>query len=152
MSFRDQAFGQRVHRLGDQAEAVFEMTYPRGWARYGLNRPGISLKDVPPFIRYTPDYLTSHGAVEVQGFGRDKTAKFKVGKLESLEEWNAHFPVTFFLYDSSAEEFGYLSLADVMSACRDSGTLLTFPEGAPYWAVPKGELGVPEWAALTLPS
>lgn len=149
MSFRDGSFKQRFGQMGDEAEAMFEATYPRGFERYGLNRPRVGLKEVPPFIRFTPDYLTAHGLVEVQGFGRDQLAKFKVAKLEALTEWDAIFPVTFFFYDKTNSRYGYSPLTDVLDVIAEGqADLRLFPEGTPYWAVPANELEV-EWAEHT---
>lgn len=128
--------------MGDEAEAVFEMVYGKGFEAYGLRRPKVSLRQVPPFVRFTPDYLTSDGLIEVQGFGQDQVCKFKVGKLSALEEWNAQFGVTFFLYDKTNQRFGYISLGPLMELLPTKGTLTTFPEGTPYWAVPADELPV----------
>lgn len=150
MSFKDGNFRQRFGAMGDEAEAVFEATYPRAWTRYGLNRPAIQLKDVPPFIRFTPDYLTSHGAVEVQGFGNDQLAKFKVVKLDALVEWDEIFPVTFFLYDKTNQRYGYSPLYSILSTIQEgNGDLRTFPEGTPYWALPAEGLGIEQWAVHT---
>lgn len=147
VSFKDQSFQRRFAGMGDEAEAVFERVYPRGWARYGLSRPRIALNLVPAFIRFTPDYVTSHGLVEVQGFGTDQVCKFKTDKIDALTQWSEHFPVTLFLYDKTNQRYGYMPLGDVTAACQIDGELKTFPEGATYWAIPAANLGI-DWTDL----
>lgn len=134
-SFNKQGFVARSTTMGDEAEAVFERAYPQKWVRFGINRPPINVKLVPPFVRYAPDYLTSKGLVEVQGFGRDQIAKFKLGKLEALTEWNDKFRVDFFLWDSSNQRYGWVRLAELDEALIAHGSAMTFHEGNPYTAL-----------------
>lgn len=150
MSFRDGNWNSRFGALGDQAEAVFEAVYEQKWTRYGLNRPEVSLAGVPAFIRYTPDYLTNRGLVEVQGFGRDQVAKFKLDKILALCDWHESFRVDFFIYDSYHKRFGWVRFMDAFQACSTSGggELRHFPEGNPYWAVAAEDLPVIAWVNL----
>lgn len=141
-SFRDQGWVARFGALGDEAEGIFEATYPEGWARFGLNRPPIRLSSVPPFIRYTPDYLTSKGLVEVQGLGRDQTFKLKVDKLAALHQWAEHFRVDLFVWDSSKRRYGWLRLDELDWALLNEGRTREFAEGKPYRALAAGKLPV----------
>lgn len=139
MSFKDGGFAQRYEQMGDQAEAVFEEHYRQGWVRFGLNRPPLQMGALPPKIRYTPDYLTSKGLVEVQGFGRDQVAKFKRDKIEALLSWHRDFRVDFFLWDSTNRRYGWVRLPQLVTDFRKHH-VLQFPEGTEYFAVPAGEL------------
>ena len=132
----------RLGKMGDQAEAVFEEVYPQKWARFGLSRPPINLAKVPGFIRYTPDYITAKGLVEVQGFGKDQTAKFKTSKLDALRLWAEVFRVDFFLWDSHLQRFGWVRLPELDVALAEHGARLSFHEGNPYFAIPAGRLPV----------
>lgn len=141
MSFKDGSFSQRFGALGDEAEAVFEEVYPAAWTRYGLNRPSVPMNKLPAYIRYTPDYLTSRGLVEVQGFGTDQTAKFKQDKLAALSQWHLAFRVDFFLWDSYQKRYGWLRLPDLMAVIRQRHAA-TFPEGKLYFALKADELPI----------
>ena len=145
-TFKDQPFARRFDAMGDAAEQVFEQTYPLGWARYGLNRPPINLATVPPIVRYTPDYITSKGLVECQGFGRDQTYKMKQGKWEALLTWNLMFRTDLFVWDSFNRRYGFVRLSD-LSDVLSSGRIpiRQFPEGTAYWAVVVDQLPVVEW-------
>lgn len=136
MSFRDGSFGQRFAKMGDEAEGIFEATYPQGFARYGINRPPINLGTVPEMIRFTPDYLTSKGLVEVQGFGRDQTVKMKVIKWSSMWRWhNEVFRTDLFLWDTTNKRYGWVRLPELGEAMYEHGELRAFPEGTDYWAL-----------------
>lgn len=90
-TFSAREWKERERTLGDPAENAFEAwCKKRGHkqASYGLRRPDVDLSYVPPFVRYTPDFLTQFGLIEVQGCGRDQTFKFKHEKLGALEEWH----------------------------------------------------------------
>lgn len=133
VSFKDQQFAQRFAAMGDQAEGVFESVYPEGLARYGINRPPINLKNVPEFIRFTPDYLTGKGLVEVQGFGRDQRFKLKDSKLEALRQWHDTFRTDLFVWDSHNKRYGWVRLPELEDALNLHGTADAFDGGAnPY--------------------
>ena len=136
MSFKDRGWNARFAEMGDQAEAKFEEVCDRGFVRYGLNRPPLRMSMLPPFVRYTPDYLTSRAFVEVQGFGRDQTFKLKVDKYEALAEWAQQHPVDLFIYDSHNDRHIQLSLDEVYDVIMASGHLDRFPEGKAFWSVP----------------
>lgn len=142
MSFKDRPFNQRFAALGDQAERVFEETYGEGWVRYGLNRPPINLARVPSYLRYTPDYMTAKGLVEVQGFGKDQTFKLKHEKAEALDEWayiDRDWPLFFFVYDSHHKQYAWVEYPTLMGYVARA-TTLTFPEGKKYYAWNKHDL------------
>lgn len=138
--------------MGDEAEGVFEATYPQGFVKFGLSRPPVNLARVPPFVRYTPDYLTAKGLVEVQGFGRDQTFKLKDDKLVALKEWNAAtaWRVDVFVWDSKNKRYGWIRLPELIGQVQAGGAKLEiFPEGKAYWAIPAAELRVAEWTEFT---
>lgn len=144
MSFRDRPFSERFEKLGDEAESIFESVYSHGFVKYGLSRPPINLATVPEFIRYTPDYLTSKGLVEVQGFGRDQTFKLKEDKYGALCDWHywAEVRVDLFVWDSWNREYGWIRLLDLTT---EDAEIRHFPEGKPYYAWQAKDLPVIEW-------
>jgi len=146
-SFKDKPWSHRVNQLGDQAETVFEQTYPQGWARYGFNRPPINVAMVPEFVRFTPDYVTAKGLVEVQGFGRDQTFKLKHNKWAALQVWHDMFRTDLFVFDSTNSRYGFIRMVD-MQDLLEHGRIpeLQFEnDGNRYWAVPADALPVVEW-------
>lgn len=145
MSFKDRAFTERLLSLGDEAEGIFESVYSHKFDRYGLNRPGTGLASVPPFVRYTPDYLTSKGLVEVQGFGRDQTFKLKEDKWAALLQWErcSRWRVDLFVWDSWFKRYGWVRLVDLASDTHWVPGL--FPEGKSYRAWEAKWLPVIEW-------
>lgn len=147
MSFKDEGWSSRYAALGDEAEAVFESVYSHGFVRYGLNRPKINLASVPPFIRYSPDYLTSRGLVEVQGFGRDQTFKIKKDKFQALLDWQqfAQWRVDLFVWDSWNREYGWVRLPELLT--DDNYSMGAFPEGKVYYAWQAKDLPVIEWCS-----
>ena len=120
--------------MGDIAERKFEEESAVKWVRYGLCRPPINMAMLPPQLRYTPDYLTAQGLIEVQGLGQDQTLKVKHDKLEALRWWNRVHPVFMFVYDSHKDRYSMLSLKDLAKRCRLSETE-QFPEGKSYFAI-----------------
>jgi len=134
-SFKDQSWQNRVNTLGDIAESKYEETAKVSFERYGLNRPAVSLRLLPLMIRHTPDYLTSHGLVEVQGFGRSQLCHMKLDKLDALKQWNKVFPVDLFWYDSLNDRTCQIPLKDFIKLIKNA-QIKTFPEGHEYYAVP----------------
>lgn len=133
MSFHTQTFANRFNVMGDEAEGIFESLQSVGCVRFGLNRPPIGLKQVPPFIRYTPDYLQHDRLVEVQGVGGDGLIKLKCDKHAALLQWNSLFPVDLFVWDSKNRRATQFPILDFpVSTCQ----LALFPEGKPYFALP----------------
>lgn len=144
-SFKDKDWNQRYESMGDEAEAVFEAAYPQGFVRFGLDRPPLRMMDLPTKIRYTPDYLTGKGLVEVQGLGRDRKMKVKLEKLASLQEWAKDFRVDLFLWDRTAERFGFVRLPDLATALYNGGNVGHFPEGKAYLWLHVDDVPVCTW-------
>jgi hypothetical protein len=144
--FHEKKWSQRFGAMGDEAEAVFESVWPRGFARYGLNRPPIQVAALPLKLRYTPDYITSTGLVEVQGFGRDGMFRFKVEKYRSLVQWAADWAVDVFLWDKTKKQHTTVALEDI-EAILASAQAGVYPEGKPYWKIPAASLDT-EWTSF----
>lgn len=143
MAFNQRHFGQRFLEMGDEAENIFEEVYEQGFVRIGLNRPPIHMASLPPVVRHIPDYLTSKGFVEAQGFGRDGLAKFKVEKVHSLRRWHDLFRVDFFLWDSHTRRYGWVRMGELLERVSEPGVeLKEFHDGPKYWAVPLDVLPV----------
>lgn len=144
--FRDQPLHTRKGTMGDIAEAVFEAVYPQGFTRYGINRPPIAVAMIPEFVRFTPDYLTSKGFVEVQGFGKAQQFNLKVAKYEALNEWHSVFRVDLFAYDSHNGRYGFIRLHDFLDAYEAHGHDGAYDGGRnPYIGVPAKHLPVDRW-------
>lgn len=137
--FRNRNFDDRLKKggMGDLAEGVFEQVYPKAWDRMGFNRPKTPMQGMAPFIRYTPDYMTYHGPVEVQGFGNDQTAKIKVDKLQALREWDSIQETRLFLFDSKNNRWAMLTIEQVLDLVEDDLVVIdSFPEGKQFYAIP----------------
>lgn len=145
--FRNQSFAGRFAAMGDEAEGVFEAVYPEGFVRFGINRPPINLANVPAKIRYTPDFLTGRGLVEVQGFGKDQILKLKHDKLNALWAWHEDFRVDLFVWDSTNKEYGWVRLPELDDAITAHAVEAMFPENKPYWALHSMDIPVIEWLA-----
>jgi len=133
-SFKDRSFSQRFGAMGDEAEGKFEERHEGKFVRYGLNRPPISMAMLPPMLRYTPDYLTSHGLIEVQGVGKDRKLKLKIDKALSLQQWHQTFKLTFFVWDSTKLDSIYIPW-DELYPVLPKMPIEMFPEGKPYWSI-----------------
>lgn len=133
MAFKDQSFNHRLGAMGDEAESVFEAAYPNGYVRTGLCRPPIQVHALPIQVRYIPDYLTSNGWVEVQGFGRDQTVKLKMEKYQALIWWSWLWPVSLFLWDKTNKRYTILELSALP---LEHANMDVFPEGKEYLAIP----------------
>jgi hypothetical protein len=123
MSYKDKTWTEREGFLGDEAEKQFEhwsMHYDLGYERYGLLRPNLDMRELPAELRYTPDYLTEYGFVEVQGCGHDGLLKFKHDKLDALKWWDKIYPVTFWLWNSATSTDAQCGLRDVLDRTMDS--------------------------------
>ena len=90
-TFHQKPWEQRYNEMGDQAESVFEGSSKIAFARYGLDRPGWNIVGMPEMIRYTPDYITPGGFVEVMGFGKDQCLRLKVLKWRALQAWHLYW-------------------------------------------------------------
>lgn len=136
MSFHQQGWDTRFQSMGDQAEGLFEAVWPRGWARYGLNRPPIQMHRLSLKLRYTPDYITSYGLIEVQGFGRDRKLKIKHEKFSALHRWESEGDkVMFFFYDSVLDQWCTVDLDVMVAACAEHGEVGVYPEGKTYVSI-----------------
>lgn len=135
--------------MGDEAERIFELTYPQNWDRFGLDRATINLAKVPEVIRFSPDYITAKGFVEVQGFGRDQKFKLKDAKLQALAWWHDSFRTDLFVWDSHNGRYGWLRFDDIFWALRDGGTADAFDGGRnPYRWLKADDLPVVDgWTA-----
>jgi len=157
MSFRDQPLSKRWASMGDEAEGVFERVYTQvvkqNFVRYGLDRAPINTSRISPFIRYSPDYLTARGLVEVQGFGTDQTFKMKLCKLTALVEWRQWADVHVFVYDSKFDEYAWVRVDDLQefTSFENDFEIRTFPEGKAYYAIAKWTLPVTEEGWRTAP-
>jgi hypothetical protein len=145
MSFKDQQFDARYQQMGDEAEQKFEATHPRGWVRYGLDRPPIQVWKLPEFIRYTPDYLCTDGLYEVQGCGQDGLIKIKLEKLGALRQWNTLCPTYLWLWDRTNQQYARLSVQDAINGTQVFKKGM-FPEGKEYWVLPVK--WIPDWYAV----
>lgn len=140
-AFKDQAFHDRVNRMGDECESVFEDTYAAGFVRFGLNRPPLKMSSLPAVIRHTPDYLTTRGLVECQGHGGDQIAKFKTGKLQALSVWHhSIMRVDFFLWDSKFKRYGWVRLPDLLNSVHINMLAQFENDGNEYFAFPVNDL------------
>lgn len=120
--------------MGDEAEGVFEAVYPKGYVRYGLKRPPIQVGALPLKLRYTPDFVTSTGLIEVQGFGKDKTLRLKLEKYRALCQWSADWHVDLFLWDKTKKRWAIIALEDLEAALAGAEVDL-YPEGKAYWKI-----------------
>jgi hypothetical protein len=144
--FSEQNLAARKGTMGEIAEAVFEATYPQGWCRWGIDRPPIQVAKVPAFVRFAPDYLTSKGFVEVQGFGKDQKIKLKHAKYDALNEWHGIFRVDLFFYDSHNSRYGFVRLHDFIDAYEEHGYEGAFDDGLnPFMGLKAEHLPVDRW-------
>jgi hypothetical protein len=139
--FRNQSFAARMGAMGDEAEAAFEAAHQGGFVRFGLNRPPVAVQQLPTLIRYTPDYLTSKGFVEVQGLGSDRIAKIKIEKAVALQQWHSIFDLELFLWDSKRNVHRYLPWSELWPILP-SLSIAHFPEGKPYWELNIDDCGI----------
>lgn len=140
MAFHEQGFQSRYHKMGDEAEAQFEAEYENGWERFGLSRPNLSVSMLPMMVRHAPDYITSHGFVEVVGVGRDRILKMKVDKAIALQQWHCIFNVRLYVWDSKRKRSMTLDW-DQFWPTLPTYPIELFSEGKPYWAVQVDGLG-----------
>lgn len=124
MTFSDKNWEQRETVLGDPAETAFEKYAHRrqlAVVRYGLCRPPINMARVPVQLRYTPDYLTDVGLIEVQGCGHDQTFKFKHDKLWAVSQWEKLDSMWWFLWNQPHNTHAVVSHAAIIRLCSDQG-------------------------------
>lgn len=145
MTFKDQTWNSRLKTMGDIAESAFEKLYKGRWARFGLLRPPLNVGQLPPAIRFAPDYVTQDNFIEVQGVGSDQTLKLKYNKLKALEFWQQLMPVHLWVWNTQTQEPVEFLLADVDDLLGSGAIeIRTFPEGTPYFALPVSEVAYGE--------
>jgi hypothetical protein len=138
-NYSTKAWGTRLDKMGDDAEAAFERNSGEKWIRYGLCRPPFSVGKLPLMTRYTPDYIDDGLAfVEVQGCSPRAGIKLKCEKMVVLQtSWAPLLPVDMFFWDSSRDKYMRIPLNDLMRMTKsDQVTIGTFkdPGGEkPYW-------------------
>jgi hypothetical protein len=138
LKYSSQPWESRLGTLGDPAETEFEARSKLGFVRIGLKRPPIRVRDLHPYVRQLPDYLTTNGWVEVMGMGEDGILKLKVIKLEALNFWGLLMPLTLWVWDSHKKRYAKVSL-ERLNDLAVSAKIGFFPEGTPYY-----ELRIPE--------
>lgn len=144
-SFKDQNWEERVEVLGDPAERRFQEYASRrelGVVKYGLDRPPVDLSRTSTFVRYTPDFLTDEGLVEVQGCGRDQLFKFKHEKLRALLQWQRHDHVNVWLWNQPLDDWRQLPVTRIYAMCSDGASRRSLREDGvfdgtkPYSSIP----------------
>lgn len=147
MSHSGQSWSSRFKTMGDEAEKIFEEIYPQAWDRYGWNRPSVPVHHFPLKIRYTPDYATSKGLVEVMGLGSKRVLKLKAEKLQAMWEWGHDFRVDLFVWDRTESRYGFCRLHDIEDLCYngDIPTARFDNDNKLYFAIPVDQLPVAEW-------
>tara|TARA_Y100001951_G_scaffold104590_1_gene116684 strand:+ start:2083 stop:2547 length:465 start_codon:yes stop_codon:yes gene_type:complete len=134
--FSDLPFSQRMEKMGDEAEGVFEQVHDK-WARYGFDRPPFTIQNLPLAVRYSPDYVQENPMrfVEVLGMGRNGL-KLKLEKIRALSWWNMVMPVWLFAWSSHKQEHTELPLDLLLTIIdRNDVPLGKFREGKTYFNV-----------------
>jgi hypothetical protein len=139
MAYLDQPWESRFGTLGDKAEAEFEARYKLGFVRTGIKRPPLRVRDLHPYVRQMPDYLTSKGWIEVMGLGEDQVLKLKIEKLSALRFWGMLMPVSLWVWDSHLKRSVEVPL-ERLEALAANAKVGFFPEGNVYYAIPAKEL------------
>lgn len=139
MGYSDAPWEARYATLGDVAEAEFEAHYKLGFVRTGLKRPPVRVRDLHPYVRQLPDYLTSRGWVEVMGLGEDQILKLKIDKLAALRFWGMLMPVVLWVWDSHKRRHAEVPL-ERLEKLAAKAKVSFFPEGALYYELPAAEL------------
>lgn len=138
--YRDKPFQQRMSTMGDISEQYFEAIAPLGRAaRFGWNRPSVTMSNMSETIRHTPDYYAQIGyLVECAGLGRDGLYKLKLTKHEALKAWNKIQPVMLFLWNSSTSEWALVDWKQLTSLVRKAkakGVKAFENDGNEYWEI-----------------
>lgn len=146
-AFHEKGWNQRFAVLGDAAEGVFDLVYPKNHP-LGLNRPPFGMGGMDPVLRYTPDRMIRTGVVEVMGCGRDGILKLKHEKLEALKKWAQIMQVDLFVYHQTEEVYYQAPLPKWVRALSAHGTDDAFDDGKTYVALstvdfPTQAIGVP---------
>jgi hypothetical protein len=139
MTFHQQSFMSRMGSMGDESEGQFELTHPGKFVRFGLNRPPVNVRMLPPLIRAAPDYLTSFGFVECMGVGKDRILKLKISKALEMQRWHEIFKLQLFVWDSKDKRSDLFDWEWLWPQLPNFPTD-KFSEGNVYWAVNIDEL------------
>jgi len=134
--FNELPFAQRMEKMGDEAEGVFEAAHTE-WARFGFDRPPFSIQNMPLVIRYSPDYVqeTPMRFVEVLGIGRNGL-KFKLEKLRALSWWDVAMPVWLFVWSSHRQQHVELSLSELVRVIdKNEVPIDRFREGKTFFQI-----------------
>lgn len=134
MSFHKREWAHRYGMLGDAAEAVFDLVYPKSH-NLGLSRPPFSVAGMAAELRYTPDRMLRDRLVEVMGFGQDRLLKIKTEKLDALKVWGKLAKVDLFVFDQTEHTYYEAPVTAWADACVKHANLATFPEGKEYWSL-----------------
>jgi hypothetical protein len=144
MTFKDQNWEERVEILGDPSEKAFQEYAGRrqlSVVKYGLDRPPVDLRRTPAFVRYTPDFLTDEGLIEVQGCGKDQLFKIKHAKLRALMQWNRQSTIRMWLWNQPMDDWRLVPVGRIATMCRDGRRAAFRTDGmfdgdVPYAAIP----------------
>lgn len=143
MGFKDKPFQERWKQMGDQAEKAYLRTYNGAHHKhdkFGWDRTDLDTSRMSPKLRYMPDFMTvsTGGAAwltECVGFGKDQLLKFKVEKLEALQEWDKDCRTFVFIYDSS-RDYHAMTRVDALQYRAAGCPIKRFPEGKEYYEIP----------------
>lgn len=131
MTFHAQSFEARLGAMGDTAEGVFDIIYPKHH-KLGLNRPPFNVAGMGAMLRYTPDRALRDRLVEVMGLGKDRVLKLKHEKLDALIAWTMVAPVDLFVYDQTEHDYYEAPIAMWASRAHLFGEEGEFHEGKTY--------------------
>lgn len=137
--FSDQPFSARINALGDESEGVFADVYPEKFEEFGWRRPSFYMGDMPPLLRYVPDFATAKGLVECLGVGHDETLKLKVEKHGALRTWHSLWRTDYFIWSSKRKMYCWVRVPD-MTRTATSAVVKHFPEGKAYYAIKVSDL------------
>lgn len=134
MSYHKRGWAERYGELGDTAEAVFDLVYPKSH-NLGLSRPPFAVSGMPAALRYTPDRMLRDRLVEVMGFGHDRLLKLKTEKVDALLAWTKLAQVDLFVFDQKQHHWYQAPIGDWHKACNKWADRDVFPEGKEYFAL-----------------
>jgi hypothetical protein len=125
-AFNKQSFSKRFAKMGDEAEAMCDIVYPRHH-KLGLERPPFFMGGMPATMRQTPDRMLRDRLIECMGVGRDRKLKVKDDKLAVLEIWDqAIGPVWLFVWDSHKKRYYEAPIGEWRVRIAESGIARTF--------------------------
>jgi hypothetical protein len=138
--FHQRNFNDRLTTMGDPAEEACDLAYGYRTHKLGLDRVwqndvGLTMSQMTPTMRYTPDRMTINSIIECMGIGRDKTLKIKTEKVHALTAWDIIGPTKLFVFDQPQNTYYEAPIAEWEAACLEHAELKLFPEGKEYWAL-----------------